>query len=379
MQENNFNNYSNSDKLKLLSLVSHEIRTPLHGIIGLTEQLQDTTLNEEQTGLVEHLIHTERILMNLINDVLDYSKLKNSAFDIRLKPASLVGILEEIRTLFAPLAAQKGLALNTKINIISEYVLVDILRVKQVLSNLINNALKFTDKGSITLLCNQLTPIDDSSAHSYRFAVEDTGTGIPKGKENSIFEAYGQATAANDRNGTGLGLTISNMILNNMNSHLQLANPSDGTKGAIFYFELTLDQTSAPPKTKKKQLTHEFAGKHALLVDDDPLVQQITASMLCKEEIDVATVSSIDEALIRVKQTNPELIFIDLELGDQNGADLLSDIKNNIADPGHLICMTASENSKSEILHLGFEAVLRKPFNRRALARVLSNLSQPPQ
>lgn len=218
MNKEDFNSKKNTDKLKLLSLVSHEIRTPLHGIIGLTEQLQDTALSADQKSLVDHLIHTERILMNLINDVLDYSKLKSAAFDIKLKAASLPTILHELKVLFAPLANQKSLDLDVSINVESGHVLVDILRLKQVLSNLINNALKFTHTGYIRLECQQLPSQNDQENPTYRFTVEDTGAGIPEGEEDSIFEAYGQSSENNNHNGTGLGLTISNMILHNMGS-----------------------------------------------------------------------------------------------------------------------------------------------------------------
>ncbi|GGF46196.1 ATP-binding protein [Echinicola rosea] len=376
MSEKNFNQQNKTDKLKLLSLVSHEIRTPLHGIIGLTEQLQDTPLSEDQKSLVDHLIHTERILMNLINDVLDYSKLKSSAFDIRLKPASIPTILDELKTLFAPLAAQKSLDLEVSVDVDPGYVRVDILRLKQVLSNLINNALKFTDAGYIRLKCQQITSPKEKELPTYRFTVEDSGSGIPKGKESSIFEAYGHSSKVNNQNGTGLGLTISNMILNNLDSELQLSRPPAPGTGAIFYFDLVLEPTETVPNTEKKQLTHQFGGKRALLVDDDPLVQKITANMLEKEDISVKTSSSFKNAINILSQLQPELVFIDLVLGENDGGELLRHLKEEGIYSGLSVCMTASENSKGEILKLGFDAVLRKPFNRRALARVLSELSK---
>ncbi|QDH80538.1 response regulator [Echinicola soli] len=376
MSKNNFNKQDNTAKLKLLSLVSHEIRTPLHGIIGLTEQLQDTPLSDDQKSLVDHLIHTERILMNLINDVLDYSKLKSAAFDIKLKPASVHTILDELKTLFAPLAAQKSLDLEVNIEVGAEYVLVDNLRLKQVLSNLINNALKFTDSGYIRLECKQTTSTNSDGHPMFRFTVEDSGSGIPEGKETSIFEAYGHSSESHNKNGTGLGLAISNMILNNLGSELHLSKPSASDTGAIFYFDLAMEPTETAPHTKKEQLTHQFEGTRALLVDDDPLVQKITTAMLEKEGISVKTSLSFKSALDCLSQVQPELIFIDLVLGETDGAELLGYLKESGIHSASFICMTASENSKDEILKLGFDAVLRKPFNRRALTRVLSQLSK---
>lgn len=370
---------TNEKKLKLLSLVSHEIRTPLHGIIGLTEQLTDTMLDADQRELVDHLIRTEKILMNLVNDVLDYTKLKEEAFDIRLKPSSLISILEEVRSLFISLADQKGITLQLQYRMLSPFVKIDELRIKQVLTNLVNNALKFTDKGTIWLRCTQLESDSQANTSDFLIEVEDSGTGIPAGFEEKIFEEYFQTDEGSTKSGTGLGLTISNMILRKMGSHLEVKkrSPQEQNQGALFHFTLSVENaTAATPQ--KNVFHHQFGDTKALVVDDDRLILQITERMLTKEGIYVTKALSLGEAKSLLDAESFDLVLLDMELKDGSGQELVHHLKaRNFA--GTVICCTASTESKEYIRKLGFDWVLKKPFNRRALSRALSKISEAQQ
>lgn len=374
MIEKNDLTQNGSNKAKLLSMVSHEIRTPLHGIIGLTEQLQDTTLTQEQKDLVDNLLRTERILMNLVNDVLDYSKLKDAAFDIKLKPTKIQSVLDDIRFLFMAVANQKGLSLVVHCDVIDKIVKVDELRLKQVLSNLTNNGLKFTDTGGITLVCTQVSG-EISGRVRYKFEVIDTGKGIPEEVVNKIFDEYYQTEIGSKKEGTGLGLTISNMILSKMDSTLELTN-SDGGQGATFFFFLDLEVAEEVQPEHKERISHHFQNAHALVIDDDAMVQQISSNMLLKEDIKVDLASSISEGKEKFRKYHPELVFLDMELEDGTGDQMVQFLRNECFYHGVIICTTASTHSTKDIIAMGFDDILRKPFNRRSMNRVLARLSQ---
>jgi len=369
-----------STRLKLLSKVSHEIRTPLHGIIGLTEELEQTNLDGGQKELVQSLIKTERILMNLVNDVLDYTKLKAEGFNIRKKTALLPDILNDLRLLFGPLAKEKSVDLLVECDIRSPKVMVDVLRLKQVISNLVNNALKFTEKGAITIICRQLEAGKDNNELKYRFEVMDTGPGIPDGYESRIFKEYGQTKAGKQKRGTGLGLTISNMILKKMKSKLKLKNHICKEKGiesgACFYFDLSLEPSDQTVEEKKKELKHSFQDKKALLVDDDALMQEVTGGMLKKENIQVTVAGTIKEAKHLLQIINYDLVLVDMYLSDGHGTDLLDFCSVNEIRTGPVVIVSAFTLENENHIHLNVDAFLNKPFNRRALKRVLSSLSE---
>ncbi|WP_186758562.1 ATP-binding response regulator [Echinicola salinicaeni] len=361
-----------------MAQVSHEIRTPLHAIIGLTEELGQTSLDGDQRNLVENLLKTERILMNLVNDVLDYTKLKAEGFTIRNKTAVLPDLMNEISMLFESLAKKNSTDIVVQCDTASPKVLIDVLRIKQVIGNLVNNALKFTNNGRITIRCRQLNSRAENK-NKYRFEVSDTGPGIPTGYEAKIFEEYGQTKEGKQKNGTGLGLTISNKILKKMDSKLKVKSVTGKNKGkesgATFYFDLYLEPSELPVDDKKKKLIHSFHGKKALLIDDDILMQEVTSRMLEKENIQTTVSGTLKEAKSLLLKNEYDLLLVDMHLEDGKGTDILEFCESNKIRTGPVVIISAFIPESENQTISKANAILNKPFNGRALKRALSTVS----
>ena len=227
--------------------MSHEIRTPLNGIIGFTDLLMKTNLGKTQEKYMITINQSAHSLLDIINDILDFSKIEAGKLELYIEKYDIKEILSQIIDLILYESNQKNLSLELNIAPdVPKYFWVDIVRLKQILINLLANAVKFTEKGTIKLDVSVIEKIDDSKA-KIRFSVIDTGIGILEENQKKIFKAFSQEDSSTTRKfgGTGLGLTISNQLLGLMNSYLQLE--SKIKLGSIFYFDLDLkisNQTS---------------------------------------------------------------------------------------------------------------------------------------
>lgn len=234
---------ANRAKSEFLANMSHEIRTPLNGVIGFTELLSNTQLNEQQTKYANTALNSANALLDLINDILDLAKIESGKSELNIHQLDLYEFLETILDVLSFQAHNKGLELILDLDPrIANLVEADELKLKQVLINLLNNALKFTNKGQVVLKLSLLNSHkeDDKERQNIRFSVGDSGIGIPGEKQELIFDAFSQADSSTTKKfgGTGLGLTISNKLLKLLNSSIQLK--SELGKGSEFYFDLDL-------------------------------------------------------------------------------------------------------------------------------------------
>ncbi|WP_185974296.1 ATP-binding protein [Litoribacter populi] len=360
--------------LKLISKVSHEIRTPLHAIFGNTRVLLDTQLNSEQEEIIQNILKSERLLMNLVNEVLDFSEFKSEEFNLVYKPTYLSELLEDAKSLFTPLAKEKGLKIEIEASDVELPVMADGMRLSQVLSNLLNNAIKFTEKGKVTLRANRV------SHNTYQFEVEDSGKGIPEEFQKKMFEEYTQAEGDSEF-GTGLGLAICKTLVNNHGGDIYVKSPvikpsMEGQSGTIIWFTIDAEVSQNADIAEKDEIHHNFENKNILLVDDDELIQTLSTHMLSKEGVETFLANSGAEAIELVKKHQIDAVFLDVELGEMNGFETCKNLKLSLGDKVPIVMFSSHRDDKTKELALksGFTHFLTKPFNTRTLRKTLREL-----
>ncbi|MDD7916038.1 sensor histidine kinase [Polaribacter ponticola] len=239
-------------KSNFLSTMSHEIRTPLNAVIGLSHILKNNGPRNDQVENIEALNYSGKILLNLLNNVLDYSKMQSTKIELDNIPTDLTVAINQIKKIHEPSCNKKGIKMNLEVDENLPIVLLDIVRFNQVLNNLITNAIKFTERGSVTLKITKKKQTD--TIVTLLTEVIDTGIGIPKHKQENIWEAFTQASTNTNRlyGGTGLGLPIVKSILESMESKVTI--DSKENKGSRFYFEINLQVSLDQELNKKKKI-----------------------------------------------------------------------------------------------------------------------------
>lgn len=315
---------SNKAKSEFLANMSHEIRTPLNGIIGFSKLLLNSELSEIQKQYLATVNQSAETLLDVVNDILDISKIEAGKLIIDKEKSSLHGIINQSVDMMKFMAHQKNLELIVNIHEnVHCAVWVDEIRLKQILQNLLSNAIKFTPKGQIEIEVTATVINDDES--KFKFAVKDTGIGIKKENKAKILEAFTQEDSSTTRNfgGTGLGLTISNSLLKLMNSKLEIS--SKPNVGSVFSFELIL---KAEFCNNHLVLENNYIKK-ALLIEDNPLVSSIIQKMLSAYQIKSKNIKleNLDELLFAEKNKY-QLLLLDLEyIGKENVLSLLKKLE----------------------------------------------------
>lgn len=330
-------------KSEFLANMSHEIRTPLNGIIGFSDLLQRTSLSTTQTEYLSAIVNSGKLLLNLINDILDFSKIEAGKLELSPNPCDLNEVAEQCLQMISTAATEKGLSLNLSMDPqLPTIVTVDELRLKQILINLLGNAVKFTPKGSVELSIVVLESSKDLQEHLIEFSVVDTGIGIPEEKKQLIFEAFAQEDNSTTRKfgGTGLGLTICTKLLALMGSQLQLNSTLH--KGSRFSFNLTLAVTSEAKKPVSKKTVslpslkqqsdqqNNSASFRILLVDDNP-VNMLLARAIVKNSFPTASILEAKngrEAVEMFQIHKPSFIFMDIQMPEMSGYEATQNIRN---------------------------------------------------
>lgn len=330
---------SNQAKSQFLANISHELRTPLNGIIGITELLDYNPNRPDLRNQLATLRDSATGLMEIINDLLDLSKIQAQSLDLELRPFDLKGLVRNLENLFRPQVEQKALVLAVSIGAgVPDHVRGDSLRLKQVLMNLLSNALKFTDQGSIEL--SVANESDSAEAPNLTFSVSDSGRGVDESAQERIFEAFGQEDASMARRygGTGLGLTISQRLVGLMGGTLRLS--SSKGEGARFYFTLPLEaalpEYHEPLPTpeagvKQQPSAHDF---RVLLVDDNPLNRQVEGAMVEEFGGRVQCCQTGEEAISAFENAYFDLVLLDIQMPDMNGYEVAARLRACEADSG---------------------------------------------
>jgi signal transduction histidine kinase/response regulator of citrate/malate metabolism len=367
-------------KDQFVANMSHEIRTPLNAIQGFSRLLSQTPLNKEQNRYAQIIETANKNLLNIVNDVLDFSKIEAGAFPIRKNQFNLKREIKELEIMFETMAADKGIQLvieNDKG--ISGFYLGDDDRLQQVLVNLIGNAIKFTDKGSVTLTTKLLA--ETNKEVRINFIVTDTGIGIPSDKVHSIFERFEQIDNSFSRQhgGSGLGLAIVKKLTELMGGNIQVK--SELGNGSSFMVELPFEKVSDKAMvssdllSERKQTPQSILSKTILIAEDNQLNQMLVESILNKSNIRTVTVNNGEEAFTILEKIHIDLILMDVQMPGVDGILATKLIREKYGDAIPIIAMTAhvQDSEKQKCLQAGMNAYLTKPINEEDLINTIDH------
>lgn len=349
-------------KSKFLSTMSHEIRTPLNAVIGLSHILADNNPKKDQIENIDALNYSGKTLLNLLNNVLDFSKMQSTKIELDNIPTDLNSTVQQIKKIHKNACKQRNNSIKVQLDKDIPFVLLDVVRFNQVINNLIGNAIKFTDNGNVKLTIKKTQ--ENENTVTLHFAVTDTGIGIPKEKQRSIWKAFEQASTSTKRiyGGTGLGLPIVKSILEAMNSKVKIQ--SEVGKGSTFSFVLKLqksdDQKIGLSTEKKGQ---NLANKKVLLVDDNLINVMVGKQILEKEKLIVEVANDGLIALNKCREQTFDIVLMDIQMPIMDGYKSTSEIRKfDTKTPILALSANVFIEIKDKIEESGMNGFIFKPF-----------------
>jgi len=386
---------ANRTKSEFLAHMSHEIRNPLNAVIGFTDILNHTQLDDLQKRYLNNIHVSANSLMEIINDILDFSKIENRKLKLNPEPVNLIDILEKTINLIQPMTAKKKIRLIfKKEGAIPPFVLVDVVRLRQIITNLLSNAIKFTEEGEIELKVACASSSEITRKSSITFSVRDTGIGISKENIDKIFDAFSQAepTTAKRFGGTGLGLAITNKLLEMMDSKLELT--SELGKGSTFSFTVSLaeylqdklpqEQTEQTTINKKQTKNERFSTPIKIMIVEDNALNTEMTKIILTRLFDKATIITTDngqDACTKYQNQKPQLVFMDIQLPRLNGYEATKKIMElafKQKEKPFVVALSATplHAQKNQSLQNLFDAYLLKPVTEASFEKVMLNYFQ---
>jgi signal transduction histidine kinase/DNA-binding response OmpR family regulator len=358
---------ANHSKSEFLAHMSHEIRTPLNAVRGMAHLLWDTDLNDKQLQYLEILQTSSKTLHSIISNILDFSKIESGAVILDEVVFDLFYELEKLIETFKFQANEKNVSLRMNIQeSINRFYKSDPLRLMQVMTNLISNALKFTNSGKIQIRLELLDDYDERSKIEFR--VIDTGEGISQDNQEKIFESFVQEmdTSVNNSDGTGLGLAISKSLVHQMGGNLQVI--SEKSKGSEFFFTLDLAKSEEVQRDESKLYnlsTLNLDGFSVLLVEDQSVNQFYATTIMRQWGIEVNLATNGYEAVILARKKRYNLILMDMHMPVMDGFEATRIIRDEIKPDVPIIALTANvvKGIEQECLSSGMNGYLAKPFS----------------
>ncbi|MEX2131856.1 MAG: ATP-binding protein [Pseudohongiellaceae bacterium] len=360
---------SEQNKSAFLAAMSHELRTPLNGVIGATKLLQDSHLSPGKEELVNIILESSESLLELSNNVLDLSSLDSGAVLLERIP---VDIRELVNKTLVPLqfqAKKKGFNISCQFEDDLPHLIVgDPTRLRQILINLVGNAVKFTDKGEVTVVV-------DLAFERLRFRIKDTGVGIPKHAQATLFEPYVQADVETMRRygGSGLGLAIVKKLVNAMGGKIMIQ--SVPLEGSTFTFFIPLEKATRVPITKAGATARTLNKLRLLVVDDNAVNRMVLARLLEKDQHDVVSVASGREALDYLSDHTVDAVLMDILMPGMDGVTTMKRIRAMDSDISSVPVIAITANVKKDdakiVLDSGMDGFVGKPFRYEELLVVL--------
>jgi signal transduction histidine kinase/DNA-binding NarL/FixJ family response regulator len=362
-------------KTIFLANMSHEIRTPLNAILGYAQILRrGGGLDDKQRHAVETIEGSGNHLLVLINDILDLSKIEAGRMELHPDPFELAGLLEELGALFGLRCQEKGVAWRLELDLPGRPFTVwgDAGKLRQILINLLGNAVKFTDRGEVTLR------VDRSDRARYRFCVEDSGPGIPDSARREVFEAFSQTSQGVKKGGTGLGLAIARSQVELMGGRLEL--DSELGRGSRFSFELELPLAeSERPAEREPQVEIALRSEcrvQALVVDDEPENREVLSRLL--ESLGISVVQAADgrDGLERMRGCPADILFVDYRMPELDGVQMVVSVRETCGEDLPIVMLTASvlEQEWQQFLDAGCNRFIAKPFRLEEVFSALQTL-----
>lgn len=378
-------------KSEFLAHMSHEIRTPINGVLGLNSLLMKTTLNEEQHYYSELIHKSASSLLEIINDILDISKIESGKMSLESRPFRLVKFLSETLEIMGIQAKQKNLDFKVNLGALPDTVRGDSKHLGQIIRNLVNNALKFTKEGYIQVLAEEIDRYDDKVY--IQFTIRDTGIGIPKDKLNSIFSSFEQASNSISRQygGTGLGLSICKKLIEMMNGQISVDSTQEQGTSFKFTIELTMEynlmETLHNINIDIDELHNTMNNTLRILIVEDNEINQLVLSGLLKKlgNLEITCANNGALGVEKFKQQNFDLVFMDCQMPVMDGFAATRAIREYEAHRKHtpIVAITANAmlSAKEECMNAGMDEYITKPIEEEKLKEIVAAFtdSLPPK
>jgi two-component system sensor histidine kinase EvgS len=367
---------ANKAKSEFLANMSHEIRTPMNAILGFAEILEGKITDITLKKFVSAISSSGSSLLGIINDILDLSKIEAGKTVLNYQAVNLKSLLNDVGQIFKHKAQEKYVDFIVEVDpSVAKAIVIDDIRLRQILINLVGNAMKFTEEGSVKLIVKNKTSNSENKTQNLEFTVQDTGIGIPANQLDNIFGAFEQQKNQNENKygGTGLGLTITKRLIDMMGGNIAVESEvGKGSKFIVNFENIKIGSLSDIDESSQRDLDTEIEFEPAtiLVVDDIKNNRTLTRNFLEDYDLKIITAENGKEAIEIVNTLAPDLILMDLKMPVMDGFEATAILKSNESQKNiPIVAFTASalKEEKEKILNSGFNGYLRKPFSKKDL------------